>query len=291
MATRHTLHSKGSTFRVPPGTPCTRAPVPAHALAPPPRAPALPTQNIDFCRDGVCVRGYRYWSLYYSIAATSLSCPGYFCPMAEQARRRGWRPSCGRGAQPGAGRHRAGCSWGPPCTWEAKNQGSSSVCGWSLITANNFLLLHCSRTTSLPPCQEARHCVLRPTRPPPPPPLPLPLLPPLGPAPTSSPLVRSCLQTVSRWLVDWLPICVHVHNPQLHTLLAPFVPPFPTPRRHHLRPEEELGPVQRRLDGPRRLVRPDVRALQCCTQHSRRGSSRNRPDHSNGHLHRLAAHR
>lgn len=45
-----------------------------------------PQQNIDFCRDGVCVRGSRYWSLYYSISATSLSCPGYFCPLAEQAR-------------------------------------------------------------------------------------------------------------------------------------------------------------------------------------------------------------
>ncbi|KAL4433088.1 hypothetical protein ABPG77_006515 [Micractinium sp. CCAP 211/92] len=41
------------------------------------------TQNIDFCRDNVCVRGSRYWSLYYSIL-TSLSCSGYFCPMAEQ---------------------------------------------------------------------------------------------------------------------------------------------------------------------------------------------------------------
>ncbi|KAI7839068.1 hypothetical protein COHA_007210 [Chlorella ohadii] len=42
------------------------------------------TQGIDFCRGGVCVRGYRYWSLYYSIKATSLNCGGAFCWMQEQ---------------------------------------------------------------------------------------------------------------------------------------------------------------------------------------------------------------
>lgn len=41
-------------------------------------------QGIDFCRGGVCVRGYRYWSLYYSIKATSLNCGGAFCGMQEQ---------------------------------------------------------------------------------------------------------------------------------------------------------------------------------------------------------------
>ncbi|PRW44355.1 G8 domain-containing [Chlorella sorokiniana] len=42
------------------------------------------TQGIDFCRGGVCVRGYRYWSLYYSIKATNLNCGGAFCGMQDQ---------------------------------------------------------------------------------------------------------------------------------------------------------------------------------------------------------------
>lgn len=57
--------------------------------APTPAPSGTRSQGVDFCRGGVCVRGYRYWSLSYNIRATSLNCGGAFCPMAEQVGQ-GW---------------------------------------------------------------------------------------------------------------------------------------------------------------------------------------------------------
>ncbi|KAI3428632.1 hypothetical protein D9Q98_007455 [Chlorella vulgaris] len=42
------------------------------------------TQNIDFCRDSVCVRGSRYFSLAYTIRATTLACSTSLCPVPSQ---------------------------------------------------------------------------------------------------------------------------------------------------------------------------------------------------------------
>lgn len=69
---------------------------------------------------------------------------------------------------------------------------------------------------------------------------------------------------------------------------------LPTRRRQHVCPEEELGPVQRRLDGPCRLVRTDLRALRSstrCGDPARRGTRPCRCDNPNWHVHRRAAHR
>jgi hypothetical protein len=41
-------------------------------------------QDIDFCRDGVCVRGSRSYSLHYAIKATTLTCSGSLCGVADK---------------------------------------------------------------------------------------------------------------------------------------------------------------------------------------------------------------
>ncbi|KAI3430644.1 hypothetical protein D9Q98_005237 [Chlorella vulgaris] len=42
------------------------------------------TKDIDFCRDGVCVRGSRSYSLHYAIKATTLTCSGSLCGVADK---------------------------------------------------------------------------------------------------------------------------------------------------------------------------------------------------------------
>jgi hypothetical protein len=77
-------------------------------------------QGIDFTRDGVTVRGYRYWSLYYSITLTNGNCGG-----------RGWL--CMPRGQP---------ALKMPCGQPALLRG---ICAKELVRAGLFNLLGCNK--------------------------------------------------------------------------------------------------------------------------------------------------
>lgn len=142
-------------------------------------------QGIDFMRDGVTVRGYRYWSLYYSITLNTGNC-GTFCWMQDQ-----WDDIPDAIGAPAAGGTGSGS-----CT-DAQPNGALRLGGGSGL---------------LVPC-----CT----------------------APRQGHSRLPCWTTLALWQLS-------NPRPVLHC-------PAPPCRRHHLRPEEELGPVQRRLDALRRV--------------------------------------
>lgn len=257
------------------GTVTTPAPhLPLLTSAPLARS-VSPPQGIDFCRGGVCVRGYRYWSLYYSIKATTLSCGGAFCWMQEQVGEGQAGPGLMLRGAGKAGRTLLVALCAPLLDVHLL------ICSSALQPTNHA----CSGMTSPTPCPApqpwcaalgAGHrlraaATMAPH-----------LLVPPPPAPTSSQTVGARELMVGRrwrdgaqllalpvrhcWHACWLACCVGggcLRRPGANwTIPRPQYPAtnvlrFPMPscgRRHHMRPEEELGAVQRGLDEAGRLV-------------------------------------